>query len=68
MTTDRAEAPGEVHGFIDDDFKRNVWFFLQFVKAQQEDAAFHGIELRQWPVGKFVDARFELLRVSANRT
>ena len=68
MPVERAEALGNIHGFIDDDLEWYVGLFLQLVKTQQEDAAFHGIELRQWPVGKFVDVRFELLRVSANRT
>jgi hypothetical protein len=63
----RAETLGDIHGLIDDDFKRNLGFFLQLVKTQQEDAAFHRVELRQWPVGHLVDAFFELIGNPANR-
>ena len=50
VPVERAEALGNIHGFIDDNLERDVGLFLQLVKTQQENAAFHGIELRQWPV------------------
>src|SRR5690348_17673892 len=55
-----AEALGELHRLVQHHPPGNVETLLELVGAEQEDAAFDGIELRRGPVEVRGESRFQL--------
>lgn len=55
----RAETPGEIHAFVNDNLVRNVDARLELIRANQKYTELDGIELFERPIDQGVDEFLE---------